>query len=178
MASMKKTAKNDEAPPPSVSAEDLLFEAEIVKRNPGRRIQRYDFPVGVTDARAVYLFELKGTDELLAAEMADANMKPAERKSVSLAFEAERRESIRLSIVGLIDDGNVRRHIDQSMPLMEIDDWSMKGLHALRTFYSDLNGLPAEELGNALKGTRKLGGVTLNANAGQPQAAVATRSDG
>jgi len=154
-----KQPDTDAAPEASAPSDaDLAFEAEIVARHPGRRIARYDFPEGVSEARAVYLFELKAKDEVTAAEMADANMSQAERRSMARAMEAERREAIRLSIVGLIDDSG-RRHIDQATPLMEIDEWSSKSTAALRAFHSDLNGLPMDELGKALRGARKIGGV-------------------
>jgi hypothetical protein len=158
--------KKNERPEPEalpISKEDLEFEQEIARRNPGRKhITRFDFPSNVIDARAVYMFEMTGKDELVAADMADANMTDSERKSMTRAIEAERREGIRLSIVGLIthdeDTGElVRLHVDQAKPLMQIDDWSTKAHAALRTFFGELNGLPMEELGNAVRGARKLG---------------------
>lgn len=153
---------------PEVSPEDAAFEAEIMKRYPGRRITRFDFPSGMDEALAVYLFEMKAKDELAAAEMADATMSDTERKSMNRALEAERREAIRLSIVGLVEadpaSGAIRRrHVDQAVPLMEIDEWSSKAWAALRTYFGDLNGLPVEELGNAVRGARKLGAATLPA---------------
>ena len=185
---MKKPEKKQIAAPPAapdVSPEDLAFEAEILRRNPTRKprdIARFDFPPEISEARAVYLFEMKAKDELAAAEMADATMTDVERKSAHRALEAERREAIRLSIVGLIvEDENTgalqRRHIDQSAPLMEIDDWSSKAWAALRTFFGDLNGIPVEELGKSVAGVRKLGAASTSP-ATRPGAAAATPSDG
>jgi hypothetical protein len=180
MAQKNKQKQSD--PPPEISAEDREFEAEIIRRNPDRRrIMRFDFPAEVSEARAVYMFEMKAKDELAAADMADANMTDAERKSMQRSIEAERREGIRLSICGLIlvDEatGNLTRmHVDQAKPLMMIDDWSIKAWAALRTFFGDLNGLPVEELGNAVRGARRLSAAT--AHAPQPRAATATPSGG
>jgi hypothetical protein len=177
---MTKKAEKQPAAPPVVSEEDRRFEAEIVQRNPGRRISRFDFPRGIDEAIAIYMFELKAKDELLAAEMADANMTDRERKSVARAIEAEQRESIRLSVVGLVQvdaRGAIqRRHIDQAQPLMELDDWSSKSWAALRTFFGELNGIPTEELGNAARGARKLTAATALPE--QPTRAVAASSSG
>jgi hypothetical protein len=126
------------------------------------------------------MFEMKARDELLAADMADANMTEAERKSMQRALEAERREAIRLSIIGLVVEGGEglsRRAIDQSEPLMEIDEWSTKAWAALRTFFGDINGIPLEELGNAVRGARKLG-VASALPVTPPQAATGRSSAG
>lgn len=182
----KKDAKAPPAPP-VVSPEDQKFEAEILARHPTRKpreFMRFDFPAEVCEARAVYLFELKASDELAAAEMADATMTDAERKSVQRAAEAERREAVRLSIAAIITADEttgdlVRRHIDQAQPLMEIDDWSLKAWAALRTFFGDLNGLPVEELGNAVRGARRLGAATaVTTGAPQPPASITPRAGG
>lgn len=173
----KKTAEapTDAAPAPSVSPEDQTFELELVGRNPGRRIMRFDFPADVQDARAVYMIALKGKDLLVASQAADATMTSIEKASGKLTYEAELRESIRLSIVGLVMPDGARRHIDQSVPLAEIDDWSLGALFCLRNFHTDINGVPIEEVGKAVREARRIGGATLNQNAGQPQAATATR---
>lgn len=167
-----------EVTPPS--AEDLAFEREIMARNPGRRITRFDFPDEIEEARAVYLFELKAKDELAAADMADATMTDAERKSLTRAMEAERREAIRLSIVGLVEnhDGEVlRRHIDQAEPFMDVDDWSSRAWAALRSFFGEVNAVSVEAMGKALRGARRLGAASA-LPATQRRAVTAAPSDG
>lgn len=174
--------KKSDPPAPEVSADDLEFEAEIMRRNPTRKhIRRFDFPVEVDEARAIYLVEQTGKDELAAAEAADLSMSDSERKSIHRSIDAERREGIRLTIVAMIvvDPASgqvVRRHIDQSRPLVELDDWSTKAWQCLRTFFGELNGLPVVELGNAVRGSRKVGAATPPAT--QQRAATATPSAG
>lgn len=181
---MAKQQKKGAPPAPVISAEDQAFEAEILRRNPTRkRITRFDFPVDVPEARAVYMFEMTGRDEIAAADLADLTMTDAERKSLSRTIEAERREGIRLTIVGLIavdeQTGDLeRRHVDQSKPLVEIDDWSAKAWASLRTFFGDLNGVPMEELGNLVRGARRLGASATALPAAPPRAATATPRDG
>jgi hypothetical protein len=152
--------------------DDIAFERELMSKNPGRKITRYDLPGDVEEAAAVYMFKMKNKDDLLAAEMADANMTAAERKSQQLTADAQRREAIRLSIVGIVNRDGTRRLIDGTRPLMELDDWDSSSWAALRTYFGDLNGLPMEELGNALRDARR---VQPSVPATQPQAATATR---
>lgn len=172
--------EDDAAPEPT--AEDLAFEKELTARNPDRKyITRYDFPEEVEEARAVYVFKMKARDELLAAETAELTMSAAERKSSKLALEAERREAIKLSIVALItvdpDTGAItRRHVDQSVPLIELDEWSSQAWGALRIFHGDLNGIPWEELGKAVRRARRVGATSARSTplAVQPKASPAT----
>jgi hypothetical protein len=159
----KHLEKKGLAAPPSEA--DLAFETEVLKKHPSRKeILRFDFPRGIDDAHAVYMFPMTGRDELVAADMAEANMTASERKSVVRAADAERREAIRLSIVGVVHKSGSAfeyRHIDQSVPFMEIDAWSSKAWYALRTFFGTLNGLSVAALGKAERGARKAGSALL-----------------
>lgn len=154
--------------PSEISPEDAEFETQVLQRNPTRKhIRRFDFPADVEEARAVYMFEQTGKDDLQAAEAADLSMSDAERRSTQRAADAERREGIRLTIIAMIqvDEAGrtVRRHVDQSRPLVELDDWSSKAWMCLRTFFGELNGLPMEELGKAVRGARRLVAATPHA---------------
>lgn len=177
---MAQKDKKKEAPPaPVVSVEDRDFEMEIARRNPKRKpkdIARFDFPSDIEDARAIYMFEMKAKDELAAAEMADTMMTDHERKSMQRTMEAEQREGIRLSIVGVILEDEtgqlVRLHVDQAKPFMMMDDWSIKTLGAMRTFHRELNGVNTVALGNAVRSARRLGVATLPET--PPQAATET----
>lgn len=161
---------------PQPSAEDLAFEAEMRARYPKREIRRFDFPSAIANARAVYLAEMLQRDMIRAAEMADAVMTDVERKSGQLVVEAERREAVRLSIVGLVTKDGGRQHIDQSKPLMEIDDWSSKAWTCLFNFHHELNGLPVEEVKKAVASGRVIGAAALAAvPAAVPAAAEHTR---
>jgi hypothetical protein len=147
--------KKDEAP--SVSSEDLAFEADLSRRNPTRKtITRFDFGPSVSEAAAVYMFEYVAKDEIAAADMADATMTDAERKSLSRANEAERRELMRLSVVGVVYRDGTRRVVDAASPLFELDDWGGKALYQLRSFFTTLNGLSPEELGKAVASARRI----------------------
>ncbi len=166
MKSNETAAGSTPAAPPEISATDQAFELEIITRNPKRRIARFDFPSEVEDARAVYMFELKGRDTITVGEMTDAIMTDSERKNQLRAMEAEQREAIRFSILGLITDTGACRHVDQGAPLMELDDWSGRAWTALRAFFGEMNGLPNEELGKALRGARRLGAASARLPAG------------
>lgn len=171
---MTKKTTPQTAAPAGPSEDDLAFERELVAKHPDRKIVRYDMPSMVEECAAIYMFKLRNRDDLSAAEMADANMTQAERKSVEGTAAAHHREGIRLSIVGIVTvDGaghTTRRLVDQSRPLMEIDDWDASTWIALRTFHNDLNGLKTDELKNAVRDARKLapcapGSSTLPATA-------------
>jgi hypothetical protein len=101
-------------------------------------------------------------------------MSSVEKGSDKLSYEAELTESIRLSIVGLVDEGG-RRHIDQAVPFTEIDDWSIGAWFCLRQFHTDINGIPIESVGKAVRGARRIGGATLNLSADRSPA-ITTRS--
>jgi len=155
-----KTQKSPAESPQPPSADDLAFEAELRARHPKRKtIRRFNLPSVVLDARAVYLAEMANRDTLRAAEMADVLMTDIERKSGQLTLEAERRESVRLAIVGVVDPDGTRRHVDQSKPFLEIDDWSSKAWSCLYMFHHDLNGIPAEEVKKAVASARTVGAV-------------------
>jgi hypothetical protein len=82
------------------------FSAELAARFPGRYVKRFVMPSVVREASEVFLVELTSRDEIEAAQMADATMSAIERASVRLTNDAEQREAIRLSIVGL---GKIKR---------------------------------------------------------------------
>lgn len=157
---MKTKAQEKPAVAPP-SAEDLAFEAQLRERHPRRAIERIDFPSQVTDARAVYMTELTSRDTIRAAEMADSVMTDIERKSGDLAVQAERRESVRLSVVGVVGPHGDRRAIDQAKPLMELDDWSQRAWTCLFNGFQQLNGLPMEDVKKMLAGARRVGVAAL-----------------
>jgi hypothetical protein len=174
MADKKK--RGAAVPPPPPSAEDLAFEAEIMSRLAGRDVRRFEMPDAVEEVSAIYMVKLRGKDEITAADMADATMTDLERQSQVRAAEAERREAIRLSIVALVGRDGRHRHIDQSAPLVEIDEWSMPTRFVLQAFFGEMNGVELDKVGKAVREARRLGAGRLPAN--QPAAADGSPAGG
>src|SRR5690348_4719935 len=112
-----------------------IFERELAARFPGRLIKRYNMPTVIKQARAVYLMELTARDEVQAAIYADTLMSEVERRSVKLAAEAERRECVRQSIVGVVSRAEpvAYRHVNKGAPFHEIDTWPAKATTCLQT---------------------------------------------
>jgi hypothetical protein len=149
------------------------FERELMERYPGRVIKRFDMPARVREARAVYIKEITSKDELEAARMADATMTTIEKESLQLAIEARRKESMRLSIVGVVPrkEPIQYRHIG-AVPFVEMNDWSAKAMTCLRLYYGEVNGITDEEILEGLKGQRTIGESAAPTNATPPQAST------
>lgn len=138
------------------------FSRELEQRFPHRMIRRYRMPASVREAREVFMMEITSRDEVEAAIMADALMSNIEKQSIRLSSDAERRECIRLSIVGLgtgaAGAALAYRHVNQDgEPFGEINDWTGKAWTALQTFFGTLNGVPMEELAEGLMGAETVG---------------------
>ena len=152
----------DELPDVALTPEQE-FEGELASRFPNRLVKRYDMPSKIRQARAVYLLELTSKDEIDAAVFADTMMTPIEKKSLKLTAEAERRESVRLSIVGLAEqpkkDGPIKyRHVNnKGIPFVEMDAWPVTATACVQAFFNELNGVPSVELYEGLKGSRAIG---------------------
>lgn len=145
------------------------FERELQERHPGRLIKRFDMPAKIREARAVYIKEIDSYDELESARMADATMTEVERGSAQLSIEARRKESIRISVVGLATrkEPIEYRHIGAT-PFVEMNKWSARAMTLLRIYYGDLNGLTDEEIVEGLKGQRTIGASVAPTNETQP----------
>lgn len=171
--------KDDKGPAPPSSALEA-FERELRQRFPlPWPIKQYVLPKQVSECAEVFVRELKSRDVIAAAEMADALMTTMQKSSVKLAREAEERECIRIAIVGIcerLDDGTMfYRHVNNTgAPLAEINDWGKRVWDALALYYNDINGLPAEEFFEGLRGARTVGvsaprtdGIPANASPGR-----------
>lgn len=137
------------------------FERELQARYPGRVVQRFEMPSNIKQARAIYLVEITSREEIQAAIYADSAMSPLEKQSVKLTNDAERRECIRVSLVGLVPrtDAVTYRHINHDgVPFHEMDNWPSKATAALNAYFNDVNGIPTVELIEGLKGARTIGG--------------------
>jgi hypothetical protein len=156
------------------------FERELRQRFPlPWPIKQYVLPKQVTECAEIFVRELKSRDVIAAAEMADALMTTMQKSSQKLSREAEERECIRIAIVGLgarLEDGTVAyRHVNNTgAPLAEINDWGKRVWDALAMYYNDVNGLPAEEFFEGLRGARTVGvsaprtdGIPANASPGR-----------
>jgi hypothetical protein len=158
------------------------FSRELAARFPGVMIKRFVMPSTVRVAREVFIREVTSKDEIDAAIFADAVSSPAEKASNRLMNDAERREIIRLAIVG-IGNGDapqapqlgkpmaappeVRyRHVNHDgVPLEEINGWTQGAWSALYSYYGEVNGVPVDEVLEGLKGARTVGAFAPPTNA-------------
>lgn len=146
--------------PPGRSPELEAFSRELAQRFPDRIVQRYKMPQRVKECREVFFVEMRSRDQIRAAAMADASMTADERRSYKLANDAEERESIRLTIVGLGKGDPVayeHTNANEAIPLGEISDWSAKAWGALVAFFNAMNGLPASEIAEGIVGAETVG---------------------
>lgn len=137
------------------------FSAELAQRLPRRFVRRFVMPSTIRDCAEVFILELNSREELDAAVYADATMTGIERASVKLTNEAEQKEAVRLSIVGIgemIDGVVVYRHTNnEGIPLAEANDWARKTWICLHSYFSQVNGVPTEELAEGILGARTVG---------------------
>ncbi len=150
-------------------SEDLQrFSDELAKRHPDRFIKRFVFPRNVREVREVFIMEIDGKDEITASAMADATMSDQERKSERLARDAERRETVRVAIVGVGEKRGGKtaplgapidyRHANTNgVPFMDINAWTLKAWGSLFAFHSEVNGVPMDELNEGIAGARTVG---------------------
>lgn len=141
------------------------FERELEERYPNRVIKRYDIPAAVKQARAIYLMEITSRDEIQASIYADAMMSNIEKASIKLSAEAERRECVRLSIVGVVYRDGTYKHANKGAAFHEIDNWPAKATACLQTYFNDINGVPTSELIEGLRGARLIGAAEPPTNA-------------
>lgn len=111
-----------------------------------RLVKRYTLP-DYCDCQSIVMRELDGKDELEAAIWADQN-KSSVLEGTMAAFQADQRESIRLSIVQ-VDD--VAVNVDGA-PFREMNEWSFRTMRFVREFFADLNGVEEGDLKNAVTG--------------------------
>lgn len=166
----KATAQGARAPAPASETPQQRFERELQERHPGRSIVRFDFPARIREARAVYIKEISSRDEMEASTLADSTMTELEKASMRLSAEAQRKETLRISIVGLVTrtEPLQYRHIGGSVPFLELDDWSAKAMTCLKIYYGQINGLTDEEIVEGLKGQRTIGGTVAPTSATPP----------
>lgn len=152
------------------------FEEELAQRFPNRLIRNFRMPTTVREAREVYILEITSKEEIQAATFADATMSLVEKSSMRLTADAERRECIRLAIVGLVE-GKVGererfRHVnDDGAPFGEINSWSAKATTALHAFFGVVNGVPTEEIAGGIAEARTVGAFAPPRTNATPSAA-------
>lgn len=170
---MKTATTRAAAPPPPEAQADGMhpldaFSLELGQRFPNRMIRRFVMPSTVKECREVFLLEITSRDEVQAAIMADAMMSDLEKASIRLSADAERREAIRLSIVGVGTQEGGRRaapadpvtyqHVNHDgIPFAALNDWSGKAWTSLHAFFGQLNGVPADELAEGIREARTVG---------------------
>lgn len=170
---MKASPARAAAPPPPEAQADgpnglEAFSLELGQRYPNRMIRRFIMPTTVRECREIFLLEITSRDEVNAAIFADATMSDIEKSSVRLSADAERREAIRLSIVGMGTQEGGRRaapadpvsyqHVNHDgIPFGALNEWSGKAWTSLHAYFGQLNGVPADELSEGIKGARTVG---------------------
>lgn len=152
--------------PPTVTAPGgqsplEAFSNALAQRYPGRVIQRFAMPSTVRECREVFILEISSNEEIQAAIFTDTIMSPIERSSAKLTAECERRESIRLAIVGLgelVNGAIAYRHTNiDGAPLGEISSWSSKSWAALHRYFGEVNGVPISEINEGIQGAQIVG---------------------
>lgn len=161
------------------------FSLELAQRLPDRMVRRFVMPSTVREVREVFIMEMTSREEVQAAIMADATMSDIEKGSIRLSSDAERRECIRLSIVGLGKQDGGRRalptdpvsyeHVNHDgIPFSALNGWSGKAWTSLHAYFGQLNGVPADELSEGIREARTVGayapptsGTPASASGGQ-----------
>ncbi len=162
-------------PPESNPALDA-FSDELAKRFPDLVVKRFVFPKNVRHAREIFLREIDGKDEIAAAAMADGTMSPLEKASNKLAADAERRESIRIAIVGIgervggkraAEDAPIAyRHVNNDgVPFTAINTWPINAWACLYAYNGEINGVPMAELVQGITEARTVGAFAPPTNA-------------
>jgi len=118
-----------------------------MSKAPPRLRKRYTLP-DYCDCREVVMRELEATDDIQSAIWADAHATSALKGSAVAAIQADRRESIRLSMVEV--DGEPV-NVD-GVPFMGMDRWSHRTLIYVEAFFNDLNGVDTGDLKKAIAG--------------------------
>lgn len=159
----REKRKEQPAAPPSELRNDALadFCEQLAKRWPDRMIKRFVMPSAVRECREVFIAEITSRDEIQAAIFADATMSPLERASNRLAADAERREAIRIAIVGV---GAARNGlVDYRMVNHDGDafdapsKWSTRAWTALSAYFGEVNGIPFDEIAMGILESRAVG---------------------
>jgi len=115
--------------------------------NAPRLIKRYPLPE-YCDCREVVMRELEAKDDIQSAIWADQNASSALKGSAIAAIQADKRESIRCSLVEV--DGEPV-NLD-GVPFMAMDSWSHRTLIYIEAFFNDLNGVEMEDVKKAVAG--------------------------
>lgn len=157
------------------------FSRELAVRFPDRIIMRFVMPPRIRAVREIFIRELTSRDEIEAAILTDALMSDVERKSIKLTIEAERRECVRLAIVGIgraVAGGVVYEHANQDgIPFAAPNAWNLATWAALGTFFGEVNGIPSDEIAEGLKGAQTVGAFAPPTS-GTPASADPGRSGG
>lgn len=179
---LKQWTSGRPEPATSTAAGLAGFSAALAERYPNRIIQRFVMPANVRECREIFILEISSNEEIQAAIFADSVMTSIEKSSQKLAVEAERRESIRLAIVGLgeLRDGSIAyRHTNaDGAPLGEISNWSSKAWAALHRYFGETNGVPMSEIDEGIKGAQIVGAFYSPPDETPASAAIGRSGDG
>lgn len=165
--------------PPDLTGPLERFSQQLAQRFPKRVVRHFVLPSNIREIREVFIIEITSEEEIQAAIMADGMMSSIEKSSQKLAAEAERRECIRLSIVGIgkTPDGTVLGEVHyepanvDGIPL-EMPGWTSKAWAALHVYFGQVNGVPNEELASGILEARTVGAFASPTSATRASAAT------
>lgn len=185
-------ARNQITParPASLPHSEVLtaFSRELAERFPERLIKRFVMPARIREIREVFIRELTSRDEIEAAIIADGMMAQIEKESSKLTMEAERRESIRIAIVGVghqSSDGSMRYdHTNTGgVPYGAPADWGLGAWTTLHRYFAEVNGVPTAELQEGIQEAQTvgafaspIGGIPASADTGRSGASSGTNT--
>lgn len=170
----------DEAPMDGADPASPLgrFSAELGRRWPDTLIKRFVMPSRVRECREIFIREIDSKDEVRAAALADVTMSAVERSSERLANEAENRECIRLSIVGVGRfDGEGAMAYEMcnhdEIPLV-IAGWKRPAWISLFRYFPQVNGVSEAEIMEGIMEARVVG-AHASPTSGTPASAARGR---
>lgn len=129
----------------------------MTQRDP--KINIYKLPGGL-DVAGIAVRELFVRDDLEIGIRTDQNVPEANRDTMVSLMQAQKRESVRLSLVAIQrePDGQWER-VNEPLAFMEMDGWTHQTYAYLLRAYNELNGTSVEE--DFQKGARRVSSTEL-----------------
>jgi hypothetical protein len=153
-------------------AKEAAELAELYKdvTNPKPHLDCRIFPLPeYCSVSSIAMRELDGEDDKVSAFWADQHATTLEEQSANAASIADQREGMRISLVG-VDGLQVN---EDGVPYMDCDEWTSKTWRFVMQCFSEMNGVPMDDLKNAVRRSIRAGGVSQSANASADDGAPA-----
>jgi len=127
--------------------------------NPKPHLECRIFPLpDYCSASSVAMRELDGEDDIMSSYWADQHAGVAEQESRIAAMVADQREGVRIALVGV--DG--RQVNEDGVPFMDCDEWTSKTWRFLMQCFSEMNGVPDEDLKKTIRGSLPIRGSSAS----------------